>query len=32
MKERTLARIQDPNVAPRWFGADYDLLKFLKTL
>ncbi len=32
MKERTLARIQDPNVAPRWFGADYDLLKFLNTL
>jgi len=32
MRERTLARIQDPNVAPRWFRANYDLLKFLNTL
>ena len=32
MKEKALARLQDPNVAPRRFRADDDLLKFLKTL
>ena len=32
MRERTLTRTQDPNVAPRWFRANYDLLKFLNTL
>jgi integrase len=32
MKEKALARLQDPNVAPRRFRADDNLLKFLKTL
>jgi integrase/recombinase XerD len=32
MKEKALARLQDPNVARRRFRADDDLLKFLKTL
>lgn len=32
MKEKALARLQDPNVAPRRFRADDELLKFLKTL
>jgi site-specific recombinase XerD len=32
MKEKALARLQDPNVAARRFRADDDLLKFLKTL
>jgi len=32
MKEKALARLQDPNVAPRRFRAGGDLLKFLKTL
>lgn len=32
MKEKALARLQDPNVVPRRFQADDDLLKFLKTL
>ena len=32
IKEKALARLQDPNVAPRRFRADDDLLKFLKTL
>ena len=32
MKEKALARLQDPNVVPQRFRADDDLLKFLKTL
>lgn len=32
MKEKALARLQDPKVAPRRFRAEHDLLKFLKTL
>ena len=32
MKEKALARLQDPNVVARRFRADDDLLKFLKTL
>ena len=30
MKEKALARLQDPNVVPQRFRADDDLLKFLK--
>ncbi|MBA4343645.1 MAG: integrase [Methylibium sp.] len=32
MKEKALARLQDPNVVQRRFRADDELLKFLKTL
>ena len=32
MKEKALARLQDPNVVPQRFRAEDDLLKFLKTL
>jgi len=32
MKEKALTRLQDPNVIPRRFRADEELLKFLKTL
>ena len=32
MKEKALARLQDPNVVPRRFRADDSLLEFLKTL
>jgi len=32
MKEKALARLRNPNVVPRRFRADDDLLKFLKTL
>lgn len=31
MKEKALARLQDPNVVPQRFRANDDLLKFLKT-